>query len=117
MLHLLFIEVVGLLTVYFFDCHYSLLLLRSQRDQWSVLPTQAVPLADDFTQQTEKTALHAACGRFLGFALLGVCQTVFCDVVVFASGQPFAHFPAYFVQQSVQPLAALPHQLYVGRIA
>lgn len=72
-LHLLMVEVVGLLTVYFSDCQDAFVLFGGQGNHGGVLAAQTVSLAYELAQQREQPALHFACGRLLRLALFGVC--------------------------------------------
>ena len=116
-LHFLSVVVVGLLAVHLFYGGDAFMLLGTQDNQRGILAAQAVPKSDDFTKQVEKPLLHPACGRFPGFALFGVCKAGLVDIAIFTARQPLALFPAYLLQKRIQPLAAFPHQLDVGRIS
>lgn len=74
--HILFIEVVGLLTVDLTDGRDTFVLFCGQGNQRSILTAEVVPLSDEFARQLQEPTLHPACGGFLWLALFGVCQTV-----------------------------------------
>lgn len=74
--HILFIEVVRLLTVDHTDGCDTFVLFCGQGNQRSILTAKVVPLSDEFAQQLQEPTLHPACGGFLWLALFGVCRTV-----------------------------------------
>lgn len=89
-LHFLFIEMVGLLTMDFFNCHDAFVLLCRKMNHRSIQAAQAVPLSDELAQQFQEPTLHAASGGFLRLTLFGICQTGLGHFVVFAAGQTLA---------------------------
>lgn len=114
---LLVLEQIPLLAVHGGYGHEPLLLLGIQADACAVALAQPRPLDAQCGEQVQQPAQQLAGGGLLVAALLGVGQSGLVHIIILVAWLALAQFLAPLLQQGVQPVAALPQQLDVGREA